>query len=153
MALSPDMLNENSEKTQKCKIEWIVTKIIKLNNENCSIKNLIYIKSEKNTYFMKWFFPNEGCIFDSFYKVFFYNEIKIWEKVTFYLDKNNYYPLDFDTRVTNTTNIPYCTWNIINTQKTEPIAQNYSNYFLSWSLILSFIIILVLAFKLLKIKK
>ena len=48
-----------------------------------------------------------------------------------------------------TLNLPYCSWNSI----TEPIAQNYSNYFLSWSLTLSFIIILVLVFKLLKIKK
>lgn len=136
MALSPDMLQEYFEQAQKCKISWKIQKIQKNSEDQCSTDLTLFIKWENNeTHFMNATLSNKECILDSYYKVFYDGDIKIWNQVEYILDKKNYHSFN-NTYAINTENIPYCTENKIE------IPENIfsTNYYFLWFFI--FIIIM-----------
>ena len=136
MAFSPDVLQEYFEQAQKCKISWKIQKIQKNSEDQCSTDLTLFIKWENNeTHFMNATLSNKECILDSYYKVFYDGDIKIWNQVEYILDKKNYHSFN-NTYAINTENIPYCTENKIE------IPENIfsTNYYFLWFFI--FIIIM-----------
>ncbi len=144
MAFSPDVLQEYFEQAQKCKISWKIQKIQKNSEDQCSIDLTLFIKWENNeTHFMNATLSNKECILDSYYKVFYDGDIKIWNQVEYILDKKNYHSFN-NTYAINTENIPYCTEN-----KVEILEKKYYFEFIYWIIFL--LIIWVLVFKIYKI--
>jgi len=145
MALSPDMLKEYFEQAQKCKISWKIEKVQKNGEDQCSTNLTLFIKWENNkTHFMNISLLDKACSFDSYYKPFFEDDIKIWNQVEYILDKSNYYSFDYNTNTINTDNIPFCSEN-----KIEIPQNNYNFEIFSWIIFFS-IIIWVLMFKIYK---
>lgn len=143
MALSPDILQEYFKQAQKCKISWKIEKIEISNQGQCSTEMIIFIKWENNdTHFMNATVSNKECILDSYYKIFFENDLNIWTKVEYILDTKNYHALGNNLENTNTDNIPFCTEN-----KIEISQNNYNFEVFSWMILFS-VIICIFAFKL-----
>lgn len=147
MALSPDMLKEYFEQAQKCKISWKIEKIEIWNKNQCLVDMRIFIKWENNkTHFMNATLLHKECSFDSYYKHFFIDDIKIWTQVEYILDRENYRTFDYNTNIINTENIPYCTQN-----KMEIPKNIFSpNYYIWWIIIFFLIIFWVWIFKIYK---
>lgn len=136
MALSHDILQEYFEQAQKCKISWKIEKIETSNQDQCSTEIIIFIKWENNdTHFMNALVSNKECIFDSYYKFFFEDDLKIWTEIEYILDTKNYYTFDYNTNTINTKNIPFCSENKIKIPQ-----NNYNFEIFSWIILLSILI-------------
>lgn len=151
MALSPDILKEHFEKVEKCKISWIIEKVQINNWGSCLSELKIYINSNNIIHKINWIMQKNDCIIDSYNKVFFENDLKIWRSVNFVLDQN-YSPLEFYPDNIDTSNIPYCTWTIIKEREVKTFEINNSqNYILIWLFFL-ILIIWIIVFKIYKRK-
>ncbi len=168
------ILNNLSNTKNYCLINWKVNKIeAKLNIESSCLSDFnIYIKSNQNKDFLiksfwveKQYLKLKNC----WNEAWIYNKIEnknynpqLWDYLVAKINPENNYISELFLMnwkswneindFAKTLNLPYCSWNTI-TQEPEKIPQNNFNYYLFWSLILTFIIILVLVFKLLKFKK
>jgi hypothetical protein len=136
MALSPDILQEYFEQAQKCKLSWKIEKIETSNKDQCWVDAKIFIKWENNDiHFMNALVSNKECISDSYYRIFFEDDLKIWTEIEYVLDTKNYYTFDYNTNTINTENIPFCSEN-----KIEIPQNNYNFEIFSWIILLSILI-------------
>lgn len=160
--------NNYSSWKNYCKISWRINELkvdIDKNSECLWYFSLIVNKINIHSYWVQNWDENRNC----WKEVWLYKKInwkayipQPWDNLVAKINpENNYiselYLMNWKSwneinDFAKTLNLPYCSWNTI-TQEPEKTPQNNSNYYLYWSLILAFIIIWVLVFKLLKFKK
>jgi len=139
MALSPDMIEEEINQAQKCKLTWELVKIVpdKKSNDICTTDLNYIVKSnwihyKFNTSFLSW-----ECSIDTAYHM--HEDEKIWD--TLYILANKIWYWIFDTRkkvYDKYSEVPFCKEN-----KVEYSADNTiftTTWFITLLLILVFIL-------------
>ena len=144
MALAQNYIdNQIKNIKEKCLISWKIEKVQKVNNDPCFDNVKIIIKNDIWYYkvftkYYKW-----GCEFDSIYQMYSWKIPSKWENIKFLTDWK--YNLLSSQNYYNTTT--YCDLNIENNDS----ANNY--YIFLWTIFIVCIILNIISYKLLKVRK
>lgn len=150
MAISQEMLDEWIQKIpNKCVINWNIDKINYIWSSWSCIQWLEFIIINwKHSYVVKGSYITWECLADSYYKIFYNNIPKTWEKINILLD-SNYKIIEINKTFDKYQPLTFCEDNYKNTNN---FFENNYDYF--YGIIIFLILILsVLAFKIYKFRK
>lgn len=146
MALPMDMIMDEFNKVPKCMIEWKIQKF-KITQKSECLDTVKVIVKNKNWWFsyFNWTLLSWECTIDWVTEIFSKNDLKFWKNVKYILNKENYYPLQYDIYSVKSEKFPYCTWN--------EISYNNFYYYIIWWLFILILWIIIFSKKFKTVKK